>query len=68
MFLLLHVRICTSLCAPGAPEDSHTSVLLNQGTFSWQGPELDKERPSEGEAAKGSLLLHSLNLHINKVP
>lgn len=62
------MRICTSPCVAGTPEDSDTSVLLNQGTFSWQGPELDKEGPSEVEAAKGSLLLHSLNLHINKVP
>lgn len=66
--LLLYVKTCTSLCVPVSPDDSHTCVLLNQGTFSWQGPDLDKERPSDDGADKGSLLLHSLNLHINKVP
>ncbi|XP_056891799.1 ATP-binding cassette sub-family C member 10 [Takifugu flavidus] len=65
-FFKLTNRDLQSYYAQGTPEDSHTSVLLNQGTFSWQGPELDKEGPSEGEAAKGSLLLHSLNLHINR--
>lgn len=55
------------LCVTVSPEDSQTSVLLNQGTFSWQGP----DSPTDGEtgrgAAKGSLQLHSLNLHITKV-
>ncbi|XP_022623376.1 multidrug resistance-associated protein 7 isoform X2 [Seriola dumerili] len=51
------------------PEDSQTSVLLNQGTFSWQrpvGPDHSKEGETETGAAKGSLMLHSLNLHITK--
>lgn len=42
-------------------------MLLSQGTFSWRGPELDPGPPSEGGAAEGSLLLHTLNLHIHKV-
>lgn len=53
-----------------SPEDSQTSVLLSQGTFSWQGPDSpnqNKEEETETGAAKGSLLLHSLNLHITKV-
>ncbi|XP_071359815.1 ATP-binding cassette sub-family C member 10 isoform X2 [Trachinotus anak] len=52
-----------------SPEDSETSVLLSQGTFSWQkpgGPDQSKEGEAETGAAKGSLLLHSLNLHITK--
>uniref|UniRef100_A0A3Q1JDU2 Uncharacterized protein n=1 Tax=Anabas testudineus TaxID=64144 RepID=A0A3Q1JDU2_ANATE len=52
-----------------SPEDSQTSVLLSQGTFSWQGSD-SRDQNTEGEtetvAAKGSLLLHSLNLHITK--
>uniref|UniRef100_UPI0037E7DE69 ATP-binding cassette sub-family C member 10 isoform X2 n=2 Tax=Semicossyphus pulcher TaxID=241346 RepID=UPI0037E7DE69 len=51
------------------PEDSQTSVLLSQGTFSWLGPDgpnQSKEGEAERGAAKGSLLLHSLNLHISK--
>ncbi|KAM6940945.1 LOW QUALITY PROTEIN: ATP-binding cassette sub-family C member 10 [Lycodopsis pacificus] len=47
-----------------SPEDSRTAILLSQGTFSWQGP--DKEREREAGAAKGSLLLHSLTLHVTK--
>uniref|UniRef100_A0A3B4XU10 ATP-binding cassette, sub-family C (CFTR/MRP), member 10 n=1 Tax=Seriola lalandi dorsalis TaxID=1841481 RepID=A0A3B4XU10_SERLL len=51
-----------------SPEDSQTSVLLNQGTFSWQRPVgHSKEGETETGAAKGSLMLHSLNLHITKV-
>ncbi|XP_034739863.1 multidrug resistance-associated protein 7 [Etheostoma cragini] len=38
-----------------SPEDSQTSILLSQGTFSWQGPD-----------AEGSLQLHGLTLHITK--
>uniref|UniRef100_A0A7N8XI22 ATP-binding cassette, sub-family C (CFTR/MRP), member 10 n=1 Tax=Mastacembelus armatus TaxID=205130 RepID=A0A7N8XI22_9TELE len=52
-----------------SPEDSQTSILLNQGTFSWQGPdscEQSKEEAAETGAARESLLLHSLNLHITK--
>ncbi|XP_008282467.1 multidrug resistance-associated protein 7 [Stegastes partitus] len=51
-----------------SPEDSQTSVLLSQGTFSWQGPNsCDQNKEGETEtAAKGSLQLHSLNLHITK--
>ncbi|XP_054865638.1 ATP-binding cassette sub-family C member 10 isoform X2 [Amphiprion ocellaris] len=52
-----------------SPEDSQTSVLLSQGTFSWQGPnscDQNKEGETETGAAKGSLQLHSLNLHITK--
>ncbi|KAM9362938.1 ATP-binding cassette sub-family C member 10 [Symphorus nematophorus] len=49
-----------------SPEDSQTSVLLSQGTFSWQGPDSPREGETETAAAKGSLLLNSLNLHITK--
>lgn len=49
-----------------SPEDSQTSVLLSQGTFSWHGPDRPKEGETETGAAKGSLQLHSLNLHITK--
>ncbi|XP_028265886.1 multidrug resistance-associated protein 7 isoform X1 [Parambassis ranga] len=48
-----------------SPEDSQTSVLLSQGTFSWQGPN-SFEGETETGAAKGSLQLHSLNLHVKK--
>uniref|UniRef100_H3CLC0 ATP-binding cassette, sub-family C (CFTR/MRP), member 10 n=1 Tax=Tetraodon nigroviridis TaxID=99883 RepID=H3CLC0_TETNG len=34
----------------------------------FKGPDLDPGAPSEGGAAKGGLLLHSLSLHIHKVP
>ncbi|XP_068607504.1 ATP-binding cassette sub-family C member 10 [Brachionichthys hirsutus] len=47
-----------------SPEDIQTSVLLSRGTFSWQGPNDPKE--VETRAAKGSLLLRGLNLHITK--
>ncbi|XP_068177281.1 ATP-binding cassette sub-family C member 10 isoform X2 [Antennarius striatus] len=47
-----------------SPEDSQTSVLLSQGTFSWLEPNDPKE--VETTTAKGSLLLHNLNLHIAK--
>ncbi|XP_068583608.1 LOW QUALITY PROTEIN: ATP-binding cassette sub-family C member 10 [Cebidichthys violaceus] len=47
-----------------SPEDSRTSILLSQGTFSWQGP--DGDRGSEAGAAEGSLLLHGLTLHVTK--
>ncbi|XP_075994564.1 ATP-binding cassette sub-family C member 10 isoform X2 [Genypterus blacodes] len=50
------------------PEDTqHLSVLMSQGTFSWQGPDgLDgpERGDTESRAAKGSLLLHSLSLRI----
>lgn len=49
-----------------SPEDSQTSVLLSQGTFSWQAPDHPKEGETETGAAEGSLQLHSLNLHITK--
>ncbi|XP_067441604.1 ATP-binding cassette sub-family C member 10 isoform X1 [Thunnus thynnus] len=51
-----------------SPEDSQTSVLLSQGKFSWQQPDsLDHNKERETETgAKGSLQLHSLNLHITK--
>ncbi|KAF7641911.1 hypothetical protein LDENG_00268500, partial [Lucifuga dentata] len=51
------------------PEDNQTSVLLSQGTFSWEEPGgLDQpgDRVTEDGATKGSLLLHSLNLNITK--
>ncbi|CAN9510715.1 unnamed protein product [Ophioblennius macclurei] len=48
-----------------SPENDQTSLLLSQASFSWEGPNvLHKE--GGGGAAKGSLLLHSLNLHISK--
>lgn len=50
-----------------SPEDSQTSLLFNQGTFAWQGPDSPKDGETERGAAKGSLQLHSLNLHITKV-
>ncbi|KAM4612066.1 ATP-binding cassette sub-family C member 10 isoform 2-T2 [Polymixia lowei] len=59
-----------SLVPPGDPQ---TSVLLNQGTFSWQGSsgldrltESDTDTSTETGDAKGSLLLHSLDLNITK--
>uniref|UniRef100_A0A3Q3ALX2 ATP-binding cassette sub-family C member 10 n=1 Tax=Kryptolebias marmoratus TaxID=37003 RepID=A0A3Q3ALX2_KRYMA len=48
-----------------SPEDSETSVLLSQGTFSWEGPKIS-EGDTESGAPKGSLLLHDLNLHVTK--
>ncbi|TKS68688.1 Multidrug resistance-associated protein 7 ATP-binding cassette sub-family C member 10 [Collichthys lucidus] len=48
------------------PEDSQTSILLSHGKFSWQGPDSPKEGEPETGAAKESLLLHSLSLHITK--
>ncbi|XP_055365356.1 ATP-binding cassette sub-family C member 10 isoform X2 [Betta splendens] len=45
-----------------SPEDSQTSILLSRGSFSWQEPDGETETTS----AKGSLLLHSLSLHITK--
>lgn len=53
-----------------SPEDTQTSVLMSRGTFTWQGPDgTDQlgEGDTESGAAKGSLLLHSLNLHITMV-
>ncbi|XP_072239695.1 ATP-binding cassette sub-family C member 10 [Leuresthes tenuis] len=47
-------------------EDSQTSILLNQGTFSWQGPNSSTQRETEPGAAKESLQLHSLGLHVTK--
>ncbi|XP_038567664.1 multidrug resistance-associated protein 7 isoform X1 [Micropterus salmoides] len=52
-----------------SPDDSQTSVLLSQGTFSWQGPDglnQNKEGETETGAAKGSLMLQSLNLQVTK--
>ncbi|KAM3622612.1 uncharacterized protein V6R79_001000 [Siganus canaliculatus] len=48
------------------PEDNQTSVLLSQGKFSWLDPDRLKQGHTETEAARGSLLLQSLNLHIAK--
>ncbi|KAM9770720.1 ATP-binding cassette sub-family C member 10 [Menidia menidia] len=47
------------------PEDSQTSILLNQGAFSWTRPpgSTDPEAAETG-AAKESLQLHSLTLHV----
>lgn len=50
------------------PEEGLPCVLLKQGSFSWQGPGVDGAGASEGGAAKGSLLLHGLDLHIAQVP
>ncbi|KAM9818916.1 ATP-binding cassette sub-family C member 10 [Syngnathus typhle] len=47
------------------PEDKETAVLLNQGTFSWQGPQGDAELDS-GAPTGPLLLLHGLNLSIRK--
>ncbi|CDQ66482.1 unnamed protein product [Oncorhynchus mykiss] len=55
-----------------APEDPQDTIVMSQGTFSWQGPG-GPDQPTEGdtgsetESTKGSLLLHSLNLTITKV-
>lgn len=59
--------LCISTSVLVSPEDSHTSVLLSQGTFSWQGLDSPNEGATEDGAAKGSLLLHGLNLHVAKV-
>uniref|UniRef100_A0A4W5PGS3 ATP-binding cassette sub-family C member 10 n=1 Tax=Hucho hucho TaxID=62062 RepID=A0A4W5PGS3_9TELE len=54
-----------------APEDPQDTIVMSQGTFSWQGPG-GPDHPTEGdtgsvtESTKGSLLLHSLNLTITK--
>ncbi|XP_051239634.1 ATP-binding cassette sub-family C member 10 [Dicentrarchus labrax] len=48
------------------PEDTQTSILLSQGTFSWQGPDAPKEGETDTGAAEGSLLLQGLSLHITK--
>lgn len=69
-FLQLSCQCSETCLSTVSPEDSRTSVLLNQGTFSWQGPDSrdnNKEGETETVATKGSLLLHSLNLHITKV-
>ncbi|XP_041696295.2 ATP-binding cassette sub-family C member 10-like [Coregonus clupeaformis] len=53
------------------PEDPLDTIVMSQGTFSWQGPG-GPDHPTEGdtgsetESPKGSLLLHSLNLTITK--
>ncbi|KAM6939603.1 ATP-binding cassette sub-family C member 10 [Xenentodon cancila] len=49
-----------------SPEESHTSVLMSQGTFSWLGSNNLTEEGTEITAARGSLQLHSLNLHVTK--
>ncbi|KAM9856926.1 ATP-binding cassette sub-family C member 10 [Aulostomus maculatus] len=46
-----------------SPEDSQTSVLLRQATFSWHGPQIP-ERNTEEQT--GSSLLQNLDLHITK--
>uniref|UniRef100_A0A8C2YX69 ATP-binding cassette, sub-family C (CFTR/MRP), member 10 n=1 Tax=Cyclopterus lumpus TaxID=8103 RepID=A0A8C2YX69_CYCLU len=46
-----------------SPEDSETSILLSQGSFSWQGPDgLNPNKEGEAAAAKGGLQLHGLTL------
>lgn len=51
-----------------SPEDtSQTSILLRQGAFSWQGPDVNEAGDTENEVGRGSLLLHSLDLHVIKV-
>ncbi|XP_015256948.1 PREDICTED: multidrug resistance-associated protein 7-like [Cyprinodon variegatus] len=50
-----------------SPEDtSQTSILLKQGAFSWQGPDVNEAGETENEVGRGSLLLHSLDLHVIK--
>lgn len=49
-----------------SPEDDQTCVLFNHGTFSWAIPDQDRDREGSEREAKGSLLLHGLNLHITK--
>lgn len=52
-----------------SPEGSQTSILLSQGAFSWQGPnsgDQNNEGGTDTRAAKGSLQLHNLSLHITK--
>ncbi|XP_063740570.1 ATP-binding cassette sub-family C member 10 [Eleginops maclovinus] len=52
-----------------SPEDSQTSILMSQGTFSWlgsDGPDPNKDRGTESGPTKGGLLLHSLSLHVTK--
>ncbi|XP_029284201.1 LOW QUALITY PROTEIN: multidrug resistance-associated protein 7 [Cottoperca gobio] len=50
------------------PENSQTSILMSQGKFSWHDPDAPNQN-KEGEteaAAEGSLMLHSLTLHVTK--
>ncbi|XP_033985639.1 multidrug resistance-associated protein 7 isoform X2 [Trematomus bernacchii] len=52
-----------------SPEDGQTSILMSQGTFSWQdpdGPDQNEDRGTDPGESKGSLRLHSLSLHITK--
>lgn len=60
---LLCVRTRVSAGLPGPPAEGQPCILLDQASFSWQRPGQD-----EGGAAGGSLLLHTLNLRIAKVP
>lgn len=66
---MLPVIISPSRCGLStvSPEDSQTSILMSQGTFSWQGPRGVTEGETETRAGKGSLQLHGLNLHVSKV-
>ncbi|KAL1005984.1 hypothetical protein UPYG_G00066440 [Umbra pygmaea] len=54
-----------------APEDPQDTIVINQGTFSWQGPGRadhtpDGERNGDARSPGGSLLLHSLDLTFTK--
>lgn len=69
-YALLYYLCSETYLSTVSPEDAQTSLLLSQGTFSWQGPDSrdhNREEETEDVAPKGSLLLHSLNLHITKV-
>lgn len=45
---------------------SQTSILLSQGTFSWQASDGSEVGETGNYVGKGSLLLHNLNLHVTK--
>lgn len=62
MIVIDITAMCVSVSVVVSPEDSQTSVLLSQGTFSWEGP----DAPKDGGSA-GSLLLRGLDLHVAKV-
>lgn len=67
IIIYISIVLKHALSVPVSPEGSQTSVLLSQGTFSWQGPDSPNKEGETETGAKGSLLLHSLNLHITKV-
>lgn len=55
--------------SPVTPEDPEASVVIGQGTFSWQdGSSLDHPAEQEGEAGSpsGHLLLQDLHLRVTK--